>query len=136
MEMMRLSERREASGSQPDTRPGQLRMAQAQHGGWSLEAKGRSAGTAGHADPGDLQTQATARLGGPGEQRAPHLPPPVAKVTRRPLIAQEDMRLWAPHGVFSVQPAKVLSFFLTWFPWFLVSLLCCLLKKKTRRLMS
>lgn len=74
--MMRLSERREASGSQPDTRPGQLRMAQAQHGGWSLEAKGRSAGTAGHADPGDLQTQATARLGGPGEQRAPHLPPP------------------------------------------------------------
>lgn len=63
-------------------------------------------------------------------------PPPVAKVTRRPLIAQEDMRLWAPHGVFSVQPAKVLSFFLTWFPWFLVSLLCCLLKKKTRRLMS
>lgn len=132
--MMWLLERREASGSQPDTRPRQLRMARAQHGGWSLEAKGRSAGTAGRADPGTLLTQATARLGAPESKE--HLTPPVAKVTRRPLIAQEDMRLWAPQGVFSIQSAKVLSFFLTWFPWFLVSLLCCSFKKKTRRLMS
>lgn len=124
--MMRLSERRPGH----DWTPGPASPGQRSPGtGLVPGGQGQDRGNRGACRPwGPAGSGHRSKAWGPQKQRAPH--PSVAKVTRKPLIAQEDTWLRAPHWAFSIRPAKVFSFSLTWFPWFLVLLLCCSFKRK------